>query len=113
MIGRAPDLFVLGRVLGALATAPGPQLKTPLQQRAGMNYTVFQRYLEFVLRHGLVAPSPRDPDRFELTPKGVEAYRFLTDGIERIFGAAPGAGPAVRNVGPTERGGPTTRPGTS
>jgi predicted transcriptional regulator len=110
MIGRTPDLFVLGRLLDALRSAPGPLLRTPLQQRAGLNYTVFQRYLEFLLLHGLVAASPADPDRFELTPKGVEAHRFLTDGLARIFGPAASRGGAGPAGGVTDR---ATRPGTS
>ena len=79
-----PDVFVLGRLLEALTD--GPLLKTPLQQRAGLNYTVFQRYLDLVLRLGLVTPSSPADGRFELTPRGVEAHRFLVDALERIFG---------------------------
>jgi predicted transcriptional regulator len=106
MIERTPDLFVIGRLLEALADAPGPVLRTPLQQRAGMNYTVFQRYLEFLVRHGLVAPSPRDPDRLELTPKGVEAHRFLTDGLRRIFGSPAPRAPTPLVTGRADRGTP-------
>ncbi len=91
MIGR-PDLFVLGRLLEAIASAPGPVRRTPLQQRAGLNYTVFQRYLDYLLRHGMVTSSPAGDDLLELTPKGVEAYRFLADGLTRIFGPVDGAG---------------------
>jgi predicted transcriptional regulator len=111
MIGWTPDLFVLARLLDAIASAPGPERRTPLQQRAGVNYTVFQRYLEFLMRHEMVARSPQDADRLELTPKGVEAHRFLTDGLRRIFGTpvVPGVEPASA----TGRGGPVTRPGTS
>jgi len=79
-----PDLLVIGRLLEALA--PGPLLRTQLQQKAGLNYTVFQRYLDFLMRLGLVAVRPADDGRVELSPKGVEAYRFLSDGLTRIFG---------------------------
>jgi predicted transcriptional regulator len=79
-----PDVFVVGRLLEALTG--GPLLKTPLQQRAGLNYTVFQRYFDLVLRLGLVAPSSVGDGRFELTPRGVDAHRFLVDGLERVFG---------------------------
>ena len=81
-----PDLFVIGRLLEGLV--PGPLLRTQLQQRAGVNYTVFQRYLDFLLRLGIVAVRPDDDGRLELTPKGVEAYRFLSEGFVRIFGVA-------------------------
>ncbi|HXQ78635.1 MAG: winged helix-turn-helix domain-containing protein [Thermoplasmata archaeon] len=82
-----PDLFVIGRLLEGLV--PGPLLRTQLQQRAGVNYTVFQRYLDFLLRLGIVAVRPGDDGLLELTPKGVEAYRFLSEGFGRIFGIAP------------------------
>jgi len=79
-----PDLFVIGRLLEALA--PGPLLRTQLQQKAGLNYTVFQRYLDFLTRLGLVAIRPTDDGRVELSAKGVDAYRFLSEGLARIFG---------------------------
>jgi len=85
-----PDLFVIGRVLEALATAPGPMRRTPLQQRAGLNYTVFQRYLDYLLRLGLIAATSNPEDLLELTSKGVEAYRFLSEGLTRIFGLGAG-----------------------
>lgn len=91
MIGR-PDLFVVGRLLEALE--PGPLLKTPLQQRAGLNYTVFQRYLDLLVRLGLVAPTAGGDGRYGLTPRGIEAHRFLSDGLARIFGPADEHRPA-------------------
>jgi predicted transcriptional regulator len=78
-----PDLFVIGRLLEGLLD--GPLRRTQLQQRAGLNYTVFQRYLEFLMRLDLVN-SPGEEGRLELTSKGVEAYRFLSEGLSRIFG---------------------------
>ena len=81
-----PDLFVIGRLLEALA--PAPLRRTQLQQKAGLNYTVFQRYLDFLLRLGLVAAMPADEGFLQLTGKGVEAYRFLSEGLSRIFGLA-------------------------
>jgi predicted transcriptional regulator len=105
MIER-PDLFVVGRLLEALVD--GPQLKTPLQQRAGLNYTVFQRYLDLVVRFGMVAPDPGGEGRFALTPKGVDAHRFLSDGLAKIF-----APPSPSRDGARAGVAPATRPGTS
>jgi predicted transcriptional regulator len=105
MIER-PDLFVVGRMLEALLD--GPQLKTPLQQRAGLNYTVFQRYLDLVVRLGMVAPEPGGDGRFALTPKGADAHRFLSEGLSRIF-ATPSSPPTGARSGAA----PTKRPGTS
>lgn len=93
MIER-PDLFVIGRLLEALA--PAPLLRTQLQQKAGLNYTVFQRYLEFLLRLELVTRSTENDGRLELTAKGVNAYRFLLEGLTRVFGLE--IRPIVRGV---------------
>lgn len=103
MMGR-PDLFVIGRLLEAMATSPGPVRRTPLQQKAGLNYTVFQRYLDYLLRQGLIAATLDPEDLLQLTPKGVEAYRFLSEGLERIFGPADG-GTAPSGSGRTPRRG--------
>lgn len=86
-----PDLFVLGRLLEVLARSGDPPLRTQLQLRAGVNYTMLARYLEFLTAHGL---AQMDGDgRLALTPKGAEAYRFLSDSLTRIFGAAGGPDP--------------------
>jgi predicted transcriptional regulator len=95
MMGR-PDLFVIGRLLEAMATSPGPVRRTPLQQRAGVNYTVFQRYLDYLLRQGLVTATPESDDLLQLSPKGMEAYRFLSEGLVRIFGPENGSPANVR-----------------
>jgi predicted transcriptional regulator len=78
-----PDLFVIGRLLEGLGS--GPLRRTQLQQRAGLNYTVFLRYLDYLVYLKLVAVRPDDEGRLELTPRGAEAYRFLSDGLARIF----------------------------
>jgi len=83
-MGR-PDLFVIGRLLEAMVNSPEPLRRTPLQQKAGLNYTVFQRYLDYLLRLELVVETAGSEGRLELTPKGVEAYRFLSEGLGRIF----------------------------
>lgn len=79
-----PDLFVIGRVLEGLVG--GSLRRTQLQQRAGLNYTVFLRYLDYLVYLKLIAVQPDDEGRLELTPKGMEAYRFLSEGLSQIFG---------------------------
>ena len=79
-----PDLFVIGRVLEGLVG--GTLRRTQLQQRAGLNYTVFLRYLDYLVYLKLIAVQPDDESRLELTPKGMEAYRFLSEGLSQIFG---------------------------
>ena len=83
-----PDLFVIGRLLESLSS--GPLRRTQLQQRAGLNYTVFQRYLDYLVRLQLVTVLPADDGRVDLSSKGVEAYRFLSEGLSRIFGLSSG-----------------------
>jgi predicted transcriptional regulator len=91
-----PDLFVLGRLLEGLALAAEPPLRTQLQQRAGVNYTMLERYLEFLTGHGLAL---LDGDgRLSLTPKGVEAYRFLSVSLAQIFDV-PNQGTPLRELG--------------
>jgi predicted transcriptional regulator len=91
-----PDLLVLGRLLEGLALANEPPLRTQLQQRAGVNYTMLERYLEFLTVHGLAV---LDGDgRLSLTPKGAEAYRFLSVSLARIFGV-PEVGTPLRDLG--------------
>jgi predicted transcriptional regulator len=91
-----PDLFVLGRILEMLAVGRDPPLRTQLQQRAGVNYTMLERYLEFLTQHGLVVVD--GADRLLLTPKGSEAYRFLSVGLTRIFDV-PTEGTPLREIG--------------
>jgi len=86
-----PDLFVVGRLLEALNG--GRLRRTQLQQRAGVNYTVFQRYLELLVHLDLIHEVAEEEGRLELTAKGVEAYRFLSVGLSRIFGPATPSGP--------------------
>jgi len=90
-----PDLFVLGRLLEALALAEEPPLRTQLQQRAGVNYTMLENYLEFLTGYGLAELN--GDGRLLLTAKGVEAYRFLSAGLSRIFGV-PDAGAPLREL---------------
>ncbi|MGA8091714.1 MAG: winged helix-turn-helix domain-containing protein [Thermoplasmata archaeon] len=79
-----PDLFVIGRLLEALNG--GRLRRTQLQLRAGVNYTVFQRYLELLVHLDLIREVAEDEGRLELTPRGAEAYRFLSEGLSRLFG---------------------------
>lgn len=81
-----PNLYVLARLLEALARAPGTLRKTQLQLTAGLNYTVFSKYLEFLVDRGMIEVLA-DPsgELLRLTPKGLDIYRFLADGIARIL----------------------------
>jgi len=77
-----PDLFVIGRLLEGLLD--GPLKRTQLQQRAGLNYTVFLRYFDYLVYLGLIA-ADADGGQLRITGKGTEAQRFLSEGLYRIF----------------------------
>ena len=83
-----PRTDVLTRLLGALKRSHGPLLKTQLQQAAGVNYTVFTRYLEFLLERQLASLiiGVSVGERIELTPKGERAYDYLSSGLAEILG---------------------------
>lgn len=81
-----PNLYVLARLLEAMARLPPPIRKTQLQLVAGLNYTIFAKYLDFLAERGMVAIVPEaSGDVLRLTPKGAEIYRFLAVGIARIL----------------------------
>jgi predicted transcriptional regulator len=88
-----PDLRVVVRILEALWRLGGPLRPTRLQQASGTNYTQFARYLAHLEARGLVATStgPDGETEVRLTPRGEEALRFLTAGLDRLLGAPPGA----------------------
>jgi predicted transcriptional regulator len=54
----------------------------------GVNYTVFQRYIELLEARGIVrlVSHPSGGEAIELTAKGDEALNFLAQGIERLAG---------------------------
>lgn len=81
-----PDLFVVVRLLDVLSRNPGGLKKTPLQLAAGVNYTVFSRYLDRLVQRGLVKVSVDDQSAewISLTPRGAESLGFLVRGISRV-----------------------------
>jgi predicted transcriptional regulator len=84
-----PNLYVLARLLEAMAREPSPLRKTHLQLVAGLNYTVFAKYLEFLVARGMVeVVSDPAGEWLRLSPKGIEIYRYLANGIARILGEA-------------------------
>lgn len=81
-----PNLYVLARLLEALARAPAPVRKTQLQLIAGLNYTVFAKYLDFLVARGMVeVASEAGGEVLRLTPKGTDIYRLLASGLARIL----------------------------
>jgi len=82
-----PDLFIVVRIFEALRANSNRLRKTQLQMRSGINYTIFLRYLQYLLDRQLVCVVSDSPsgEWVELTSQGNEAYRFLLDGFARYF----------------------------
>jgi len=82
-----PDVYVLVRILDALHQDSIRMRRTQLQQRAGINYTLFSRYLAFLIQRGFIrVASQGDGEYLEMTSRGEDAYRFLAEGLARLLG---------------------------
>jgi predicted transcriptional regulator len=92
-----PDLYVVLRLLEALLRNSNQLSRAALQRDAGLNYTIFVRYLELLEGRGIVATTTASGSEVVvLTARGYEAYRFLISGLTQILGADPGRAPGVR-----------------
>jgi predicted transcriptional regulator len=67
----------------------GPAMKkTNIQMLLGLNYPRFMEYLEWLLKHELVAGSLDEEQKVErtiLTPKGIDSYHRLVDWIKETL----------------------------
>lgn len=90
-LGR-PDLLVVARILEALARHDGPMRPTRVQQSAGTNYSQLERYLAFLAARGLVAITESAPGErwISLTPRGLDADRYLVEALARVLGRSDG-----------------------
>jgi predicted transcriptional regulator len=86
-----PDLYVVARFLERLSEAPAPPRKTDLQLRVRVNYTIFQRYLEWLAAKGYVevASDADGTERIALTQRGRAAYSTLVAWIRDALGGDP------------------------
>lgn len=83
---QRPDLYVVARILDRLARADQPLKPTQLQLASGMNYTQFERYLDWLIARELVLVRPTEDGRsIEISAKGAEALRFLAHGIRELL----------------------------
>jgi len=80
-----PDLYVVLRLLDTLARNSNRSSRAALQRGAGINYTLFVRYLELLEARDLVR-STNPSGEVELTAKGYEAYQFLQQGLLEVLG---------------------------
>jgi predicted transcriptional regulator len=82
-----PDMYVVARILERLWREEGPVLKTRLQIGAHVNYDVFVRYLDWMIRKGLVRfeKNTDDHEGVRLTEKGEEAYKRLVQWMNEVI----------------------------
>ena len=61
--------------------------KTNIQMLLGLNYGRFTEYLDWLLKHQLVAQNldEEEGERIVLTPKGVEAYKTVVEWIKEML----------------------------
>jgi predicted transcriptional regulator len=82
-----PDLYVVARFLERLWRDGRPHRKTDLQLAVRLNYTVYRKYLDWLVAKELVAvTATEDGERVAITPKGLETYRTLVAWIKDTVG---------------------------
>jgi len=61
--------------------------KTNIQMLLGVNYPRFMEYLDWLLKHDLVAEKVDEDksERITLTPKGIDSYHRLVDWIKETL----------------------------
>lgn len=86
-LGR-PDLYVVARFLERLWRVRRPHGKTELQMAVRLNYSVFQRYLDWLEGKQLVRLSggPDGSTSVEATEKGLATYATLVSWIKDTVG---------------------------
>jgi predicted transcriptional regulator len=82
-----PDLYVVARFLDIMYRNGSGMKKTNIQMLLGVNYPRFMEYLDWLLKHDLVAEKV-DEDKTEriiLTAKGIDSYHRLVDWIKETL----------------------------
>jgi predicted transcriptional regulator len=82
-----PDLYVVARFLDIMYRNGSAMKKTNIQMLLGVNYPRFIEYLDWLLKHDLVAESIDEDksERIMLTPKGIDSYHRLVDWIKETL----------------------------
>jgi predicted transcriptional regulator len=82
-----PDLYVVARFLDIMYSNGSSMKKTNIQMLVGVNYPRFMEYLEWLIKHELVASSVDEDgiERIKLTPKGIESYHRFVDWIKETL----------------------------
>lgn len=83
-----PDLYVVARFLDIMYKNGPAMKKTNIQMLLGLNYPRFMEYLDWLLKHNLVAETLDDESKVEkimITPKGYDSYHRLVDWIKETL----------------------------
>jgi predicted transcriptional regulator len=83
-----PDLYVVARFLERFWRTRRPHGKTDLQVAVRLNYTVFRRYLDWLVAKGLLhlAPGADGMEQVTITEKGLATYSRLVTWIHETVG---------------------------
>jgi len=78
---------VVARFLDIMYGNGSAMKKTNIQMLLGINYPRFMEYLDWLLKHELVAQSldEEKAERIRLTPKGIDSYHRLVDWIKETL----------------------------
>ncbi len=82
-----PDLYVVARFLDIMYSKGSAMKRTNIQMLLGINYPRFVEYLDWLLKHDLVALylDEEKVERIKLTPKGIDSYHKLVDWIRETL----------------------------
>lgn len=82
-----PDLYVVARFLDIMFSNGSSMKKTNIQMLLGVNYPRFMEYLEWLLKHELVAAGTDEEEieKIKLTPRGIDSYHRLVDWIKETL----------------------------
>lgn len=79
-VAKKPDIFVVLRVLEALWNAGGTMRKTHLQNAVGLNFNIYDKYLELMTRKEYITTAGEERSKtVSITAKGLESYHRILD----------------------------------
>ena len=83
-----PDLYVVARFLERLTRDARPYGKTDLQMAVRLNYTVFKKYLDWMVAKDLLTLTVDGDgaERVAITPRGARTYERLVEWIKETVG---------------------------
>ena len=82
-----PDLYVVARFLERLWSGQKEYRKTQLQMAVGLNYGVYKKYLDWLIRKDLVELNKDEHGKtvVSITSEGVKAYNTLVEWLKKVI----------------------------